>query len=102
MSERTCTMPGCDKPARSSGAAWCKMHYHRWYRHGSPDKVSTQVRVGMPRRYRTVAAKGHPLAHANGRAYEHRVVLYDLIGQGPHACHWCGVMVNWGPKGLTP
>ena len=36
MSERTCIIPGCDKPSRSSNADWCKKHYHRWYRNGSP------------------------------------------------------------------
>ena len=99
MTERTCTVPGCEKPTRSTGADWCKMHYHRWYRHGSVDRVATRIRTGADRRYRTVPAKGHPLAHANGRAYEHRVVLYDLIGPGTHECFWCGVMVEWGPKG---
>lgn len=101
MTNPTCTVPGCGKPARSSEADWCPMHYHRMYRHGSLDKTAVGVRVGAPRRYRTIAAKGHPLAHANGRAYEHRVVLYDLIGPGVHECHWCGDPVEWLPKG-TP
>jgi hypothetical protein len=76
------------------------MHYHRWYRHGSTDRVATRAEsISLGRRYRTVSAKGHPLAHANGRAYEHRVVLYDHIGIGPHACHWCDAEVDWLPKG---
>ena len=101
MTQRTCTLPDCTKPARSALADWCKMHYHRWYRHGSVEKVSVGVRTGSPRRYRTVTAKGHPLAGKNGRAYEHRVVLYDQIGPGPHECHWCSALVEWAPKG-TP
>lgn len=96
---RTCTIDGCEKPLRSPGADWCKMHYHRWYRHGTTDKVATNIRVGRPRRYRTISAKGHPLAGANGRAYEHRVVLYDAIGPGEHSCHWCGVAIHWAAKG---
>lgn len=36
---------------------------------------------------------------ANGRAYEHRVVLYDAIGPGPHECHWCGTRIDWLVKG---
>lgn len=75
------------------------MHYHRLYRHGSLERTAAGIKTGAPRRYRTVPAKGHPLAHANGRAYEHRVVLYDLIGPGPHPCHWCGELVEWLPKG---
>ena len=36
MTERICIIPGCDKPSRSKSADWCKKHYHRWYRNGSP------------------------------------------------------------------
>ena len=45
--------------------------------------------------YRIVTRRGHPLADKSGRVYEHRQVLYDLIGDGPHACHWCGRKVAW-------
>ena len=101
MPNPTCTIDGCTKPARSAKAEWCKMHYHRWYRHGSTDKVSTRsdITASLGRRYRVVPAKGHPMAMANGRAYEHRVVLYDELGPGPHACHWCGTEVDWLTKG---
>lgn len=94
---RTCSVEGCEKPARSGKAEWCKMHYHRWYRHGSTDAKSTTsgVTASQGRKYRTVSAKGHPVAMRNGRAYEHRVVLYDTIGKGPHCCHWCGTSIDW-------
>ena len=36
---------------------------------------------------------GHPLAGRNGGLPEHRKVLYDAIGSGPHPCHWNSV---WG------
>lgn len=100
MSNPTCIVDDCEKPARSSGADWCPMHYHRWYRHGSVHKVATTsgVTASLGRRYRTVPAKGHPLAMANGRAYEHRVVLYDKIGAGLHECYWCGERVEWVGK----
>lgn len=35
MAKPTCTVPDCEKPLRSSGTAYCAMHYHRLYRHGS-------------------------------------------------------------------
>lgn len=97
----TCTVPGCEKPARSAKAEWCKMHYHRWYRHGSTDKVSHRsgVTASNGRRYRRMVAKGHPMANTNGTAYTHRVVLYDEIGPGVHECHWCQAQVEWLPKG---
>lgn len=32
-----CTIDGCDKPAKGRG--WCRMHWTRWRRHGSPHVV---------------------------------------------------------------
>lgn len=37
----------------------------------------------------------HPLRGKRGEVFEHRVVLYDHIGPGPHPCHWCGSPVDW-------
>jgi hypothetical protein len=35
------------------------------------------------------------LANCEGYVYEHRKVLYDKLGAGPHACHWCGLVLGW-------
>jgi len=41
--------------------------------------------------------RGHPIADKSGQIKEHRKVLYDAIGPGPHPCHWgCGRMLKWG------
>lgn len=41
--------------------------------------------------------QGHPLANVDGALAEHRKVLYDTIGPGPHLCHWgCGRLLLWG------
>lgn len=45
--------------------------------------------------YVEVKKTGHPLARA-GWVAEHRMVLFDAIGPGPHLCHWCGCEVVWG------
>lgn len=38
----------------------------------------------------------HPLSRG-GQLEEHRKVLYDKIGPGPHYCHWdCGKLLEWG------
>jgi hypothetical protein len=99
--ERICSVPECDNPTRSARAEWCKKHYHRWYRHGSVDTCATEtvLTVSHGRRYRTIYLPGHPLARAWGKVYEHRMVLYDKIGPGPHPCHWCQAEVDWVPKG---
>lgn len=40
--------------------------------------------------------QGHPLASPNHQVSEHRKVLFDKIGPGPHACHWgCGKVLDW-------
>jgi hypothetical protein len=46
--------------------------------------------------YRKIMWLGHPLAHADGQVYEHRLVLYEKIGSGTHPCHWCGKLLTWG------
>jgi hypothetical protein len=52
-------------------------------------------------RYLT-SQQGHPLALLNGELAEHRKILYDAIGPGPHECHWCPKMLDWGGhKGIT-
>lgn len=101
MLNPTCTVPECSKPLRSSGADYCGMHYHRMYRHGSVHAQANQsgVSVSNGRRYRMRWAPNHPLAGKSGKVYVHRAVLYDSIGPGPHACHWCATVLEWLPKG---
>lgn len=96
----TCTVHECDKPTRSRSADLCSMHYHRAYRHGSVQAKPQAIKTGTPRTYRTKYVPMHPLAGSNGKAYEHRVILFDSIGAGVHSCHWCGTQLEWLlPKG---
>lgn len=46
-------------------------------------------------------AKGHPIAPPGGVVAAARLVLYEKIGPGPHACHWCGTEVEW-KRGVVP
>lgn len=42
----------------------------------------------------------HPLTCGGGILSEHRKVLYDEIGLGPHYCYWnCGKLLEWGGIG---
>lgn len=102
MNERTCVVDGCDKPPRTAKADWCRMHYHRWYRHGTTEASARNVRTGPGRRYVMAEAKGHPLANKWGWIYAHRKVLYGLLGEGDHPCHWCGVMLAWRGDRIMP
>ena len=100
MNNHTCSVPGCSKAPRSATADLCGMHYHRAYRHGSVHAKPQSIKTGTPRKYRMKYLPNHPLAGSNGKAYEHRVVLFDEIGPGEHPCSWCGVALEWLlPKG---
>lgn len=91
-----CSIDGCTKTARSAKADLCGMHYHRQYRHGDVDKTAWKSGINASTsKYRQVGRANHPLAAKNGKAYEHRVVLYDKIGPGPQKCHYCAVDIVW-------
>jgi len=97
MSDPTCTIDGCPNKARRSKRGWCEKHYMRWYRHGDP--LATMAGDGFTispgRRYRSTQAPNHPLAPPCGRVYVHRMVLFSIIGYGPHRCHWCSTPLTW-------
>jgi hypothetical protein len=63
------------------------------------DNVRPAART--PGRYHVVRSIGHPLADASGLVGEHRYLLYNAIGAGPHACHWCSAKVEWMPGART-
>jgi len=97
MVDLTCTVEGCEKPSRNKGGgAMCKMHYHRQYRHGSTNRVATRLSTRDDEsKYVSTYRPGHPTARSSGRVYVHRAVLFDAIGPGTHACHWCSTPVSW-------
>jgi len=100
VTHRTCSIDGCDSPTRTGGAEWCAKHYHRWYRHGDVHRTAHNTRVGVKSggRYVTTDAPGHPMTPRCGKAYVHRIVLFDAIGYGPHSCHWCDRPIDWNGR----
>lgn len=94
MPDRTCSVDSCIKPVKSRG--WCSMHNARFDRHGDLHFTaydgSGYIRDNG---YRVVRAPGHPVAWTNGQAYQHRVILFNKIGPGPHQCHHCDATVRW-------
>lgn len=96
-STRLCAVTDCQKPAIGRGL--CTTHYTRLMKHGDTDTVlkkkpSGRVTILGPG-YRMKSMRDHPLAGSAGQVLEHRAVLYDAIGLGPHRCHHCGRHVNW-------
>lgn len=95
-----CTIDGCGGVYLAKGM--CSRHYARIKRNGD-----LAVRKGGPRRRdghvvvhdsgrRAVYTPEHVLSRSSGLVAEHRLVLFDAIGYGPHRCHWCEKWVNWG------
>jgi hypothetical protein len=104
-----CSVEGCDRPGakrtrngRVSQYSMCGGHRTRFYKHGdvqAENPIREQAAWGEgwinPQGYRRHSLTGHPTANRHGHVFDHRVVLYDAIGAGVHACHWCRVPVAW-------
>jgi hypothetical protein len=95
-----CSVAGCGKRHEAKGL--CQNHYMMLRRRGTT--VATKRGHGTaygavytkPNGYTVRKMPDHPLAApSSGLVYEHRRVMYDLLGPGPHPCHWCGVMLDW-------
>lgn len=54
----------------------------------------------MPGTGRRVALyrPGHPIAGSDGRVLIYRYNLFEKIGDGTHACHWCAASVTWNAR----
>jgi len=109
VAERTCSIDGCDRPARARG--WCKAHWQRWSRHGDPlagraSPASGPLEVRFWARVdrggpddcwpwtATMLASGYGWVHAPevGEERAHRVAWVLTIGpipEGQVACHRC-------------
>lgn len=90
-----CKVEGCAGPRQRAKVGLCEKHYYRMRRTGSTDLAPRNARSTVRHGYVIVKAEGHPLAGANGWAYEHRVVAYTRHGFAPLACYWCGKPTTW-------
>ena len=75
------------------------MHYARQYRLGSLELAPRDSLTLSSHGYLWAYRPKHPLASNAGVVYQHRHVLFDLIGPGAHPCHWCGCEVEWKGAG---
>jgi hypothetical protein len=90
-----CSVEGCARLATGSGI--CSTHRARLRRTGQLELTDRrQPVITTPEGYRKVIAEpGHPLTDKSNRVYEHRLVLFNRIGEGPHRCHWCNTAIGW-------
>lgn len=61
-----------------------------------------EMKEAKTTQYRSIAVSlDHPLSQGvsecgrYGKVYEHRLVLFDKIGNGTHKCHWCKKVITW-------
>lgn len=122
MAQRTCSIEGCEKPAKCRG--WCPTHYSRWQRHGDPLTVLREWTKTTEERFWSYVDKAGPdgcwlwtgtrKATGYGRFYvspdrrdeaAHRFAYELLVGQIPdglHVDHLCRVTRCVNPDHLEP
>jgi hypothetical protein len=95
LPERECSVDGCSNRANRKGHGWCEKHYGRMRRNGDMRAPVIGKWTKASHGYMVRQDRSHPLAGKSGLLYQHRAVLYDRLGSGPQACHWCGLVVEW-------
>ena len=89
-----CVVPGC-KNSRQYSDGTCNSCYYRRSRTGTVDRRVYAYRSIQPSGYVALSDKTHALSGKDGFLYEHRKVLFDAIGIGPHECRWCRKPISW-------
>lgn len=92
---------------------YCTGCVNRKHLYGNPSApinprggMAGQANIKLRKPHSTSASRGylqsglyvdHPLYNGNSHNIgQHRLVLFDKIGYGPHQCHWCQDNINWG------
>lgn len=90
-----CIRPDCTNKAMYDDGI-CNACYCRRRRTGTLERRVFTYRAHWASGYIALTnVKNHPLANKDGCVYEHRYVLFEAIGPGPHQCHWCSASVDW-------
>lgn len=91
-----CTVPGCNNYAKRSKDTYCEKHYGRLRRNGNLKGPEPRLElVKHQSGYMLKHAPDHPLAQKYGFVPEHRLVMYEKLGDQDHFnCHWCDAVLN--------
>jgi hypothetical protein len=90
-----CSTEGCKNLANRVGLELCEACYGRLRRNGSVARRGAKLRSKNKAGYISLIMD-HPLASpSTGCVYEHRKVVFDRVGAGPHPCYWCGKILEW-------
>ena len=103
MSHSSCDMLSMEMEVHTCERCGENFTPKHWGRPGRYCSLDCYYAIGPagPRRemvkHRMKTARGHPLAPPSGVVAIARLTLFDKIGPGSHACHWCGEIVSWKP-----
>ena len=124
ISRPTCIVEGCKKFAFAF--RYCSKHYLTWKKYRRPIRKRREGFIPLPLhrelhnklidsyknidnqflisgQYKFIKIdKSHPLCKGRNIIPEHRFVLYESIGEGPHSCYWdCGKSLDWHNASLV-
>jgi len=93
-----CRAEGCENDAVYKKEQLCQKHYFRQKRYGTTELTrpkAVPLRSMDERGYILAHDPSHALAYKNGYVYEHRKVVFDILGPGLRSCALCGARVTW-------
>jgi hypothetical protein len=92
-----CETPNCQNRIGRPSFGLCEACYMRLRRNGTVETIAKKRRHSYRQEsgYVLISNPEHPLSGSGGYVAEHRMVMYDLQGEGPHPCFWCGKSLTW-------
>lgn len=91
----SCPTEGCNGKVTRIGRGVCEACYCRERRTGNIAIPIRVYRYKSKAGYIRVLAESHPLADNDGCVYEHRKVIFDIVGEKVPPCYWCGTRLTW-------
>ncbi len=92
-----CKVDGCGRDAPYKAAQLCQKHYFRVWRNGTTETspTSRKQRIVTPNGYVRIYAPEHALADKGGYVFEHRHVMWSVVGAACRDCELCGRVEQW-------
>jgi len=92
-----CSVDNCEREATYKAAQLCQMHYFRVRRNGTVVKtpIGRALRYVTPNGYITLYKSGHPLSNKTNCVFEHRFVMWPIVGPDCRPCELCGKSQTW-------
>ena len=92
-----CSVDNCEREATYKAAQLCQMHYFRVRRNGTVVKtpIGRALRYVTPNGYITLYKPGHPLSNKTNCVFEHRFVMWPIVGPDCRPCELCGKPQTW-------